>query len=109
MKKDAQRRLEKLEQVYSAEGSVSAIVVHVVDIEGNRLPVMGWQESMKADPLQVMREPGEGDEELLTRAIEASRAKQHDKRAAPVLLAVVPEETTEERRKQITLRKRRER
>ncbi len=90
---DIRRRLDRAETVLGAEDDrPDAILMAIVDGEGNTLPALGWKEAMCSDPVQTLREPGESDEALEARAIAAAKAKPtYSRGAVPVLVAVIEE------------------
>ncbi|WP_046080107.1 hypothetical protein [Halomonas sp. HG01] len=94
MNRETMRRLEALEVKHGNDDSMPLAIFLVVDgmsREGGseRPEVLGWQESMRNDPICVMREPGESEEECGKRAAHTVRAQPgRDPRAVPVLRAV---------------------
>lgn len=95
MKLDLLKRLEKLERVHGQDDLPEAIVIRVIDSDGEVLPVLGWQESMTRDPHTVMRRPGESDQELEARAIAEIRARR-PKGAVPAIIAIFEGEEDEQ-------------
>ena len=89
MNREILRRLERLEVTNDDQLGPSAIFMVVVEADGSKKEILGWEQVMVSDPLRFTREPGESAEECGERAAKAVRAlpDTHPK-SVPVLVAV---------------------
>lgn len=93
MKNDLLKRVERMEQRVACGEEHEAWFVNVVSPGAIGKPVIGWSFGTETEQVEVLRQEGENDEDLMQRAV--ALAREHlGKGSSPILISLTDQAPT---------------